>query len=481
MKILAVVIGNNDYHMPDKLTNAVADAQAMADVFVRLGYDTKTIYNFQRGDVPGIMEMLEKELPNFDASILYYAGHGFQLDGENFLPAIDCQISYANKYQLRQESILLSELLDLYRPYGNKTNIIILDACRIRPANRGGVDSFAPIEAPQGTLIAFSTSPNSVAKDGGANGHSLYTAALLSYIGRERLSVEELFKKVRRTVVQWSGNTQIPWEHTSLIGDFSFNIGQMVVSPQIPYREDVVKDADYKGEGVFGDLVGELRSCDFYRQNPAIDSIWRMNPSDLDKNQQFIFGRNLLQASAAAFSAQNFMSSLANNLRRYNTQDGNNHILNGILFEIYFNSHGEFRGGDLKRHFFEEVIALKRYPAFAQSFSFIRTVLNPYRESLIYFIPEDDAKIDVDISLTEENVKNALHDLTYSVISLITVNGKDITELVKKHYLYRGISIQEAIAIATNAPIDAVTLHPNIPLLKNITFVKGDEDDAFYL
>ena len=127
------------------------------------------------------------------------------------------------------------------------------------------------------------------------------------------------------------------------------------------------------------------------------------------------------------------------------------------------------------------MIALKRYPAFAQSFSFIRTVLNPYRESLIYFIPEDDAKIDVDISLTEENVKNALHDLTYSVISLITVNGKDITELVKKHYLYRGISIQEAIAIATNAPIDAVTLHPNIPLLKNITFVKGDEDDAFYL
>ena len=125
MKILAIVIGNNNYPDPDKLTGAIADAQAMHDVFVRLGYHTIPFYDCRQADIPLVLETLEKELPNFDASIFYYAGHGFQVDGENFLPSIDCQISYANKYQLRQESIVLSELLDIYRPYDKKTNIII--------------------------------------------------------------------------------------------------------------------------------------------------------------------------------------------------------------------------------------------------------------------------------------------------------------------------------------------------------------------
>ena len=480
MRVFALVIGNNDYPNPDKLKNAVADAQAMAGVFKRLGYDTAEIYNFKRADVPGIMSMLEAELAKYDASILFYAGHGFQVDGENFLPAVDCQISYATKYDLRRESIVLTELLELYRPNSKKSNIIILDACRVRPSYRGGNDSFAPIDAPQGTLIAFSTSPNCAAKDGGADGHSLYTSALLSYIGRERLSVESFFKMVRRTVVQWSKNTQVPWEHTSLIGDFSFNTGQMVVSPQLPYSENVVKDAEYAPGGEFGELINELKSYDFYRQNPAIDAIWRMKPSDLDKNQQFIFGRNLLQASAAAFGAQQIMSSLSNKMKRYMTEEGENHVLNGILFEIYFDSHGEFRGYSIKRYFFEEVLALRKYPDFSKSFDFIRAVLNPYKDALIYCIPEGDSKLDVDITLAEETVMTAIiGEQKYSVISMVAVNGKDITQKVKNLFMYTGRSIQEAIAIATNAPEDVIILHTNIPIQHTIQFSPKVEDSPF--
>ena len=480
MRVFALVIGNNDYPDPDKLMNAIADAQAMASVFKRLGYDTNEIYNFKQTDVSKTMSMLETELPKYDASILYYAGHGFQVEGENFLPAVDCQISYATKYDLRRESIVLSELLELYRPNSKKTNIVILDACRVRPSYRGGNDSFAPIDAPQGTLIAFSTSPNSSAKDGGADGHSLYTSALLSYIGRERLSVENLFKMVRRTVVQWPKNTQIPWEHTSLIGDFSFNTGQMVVSPQLPYSENVVKDAEYAPGGEFGELIDELKSYDFYRQNPAIDAIWRMKPSDLDKNQQFIFGRNLLQASAAAFGAQEIMSSLSHKMRKYLTEDGENHVLNGILFEIYFDSHGEFRGDKIKRHFFEEVLALRKYPDFSKSFEFIRAVLNPYKDALIYSIPEDDSKLDIDITLEEKTVMTAIiGEQVYSVISMVAVEGVDITQKVKNLFMYADRSIQEAIAIATNAPEDVVILHTNIPILHTIQFAPKVEDSPF--
>lgn len=478
MNVLAIIIGNNNYPDPDKLTNAVADATAMYDVFQRLGYQTIPFYDFHQADIPVIMETIEKELSLYDASVFYYAGHGFQVEGENYLPSVDCQISYATKHQLRYESIVLSELLELYRPYSGKTNIIILDACRVRPANRGGVDSFAPIEAPQGTLIAFSTSPNSYAKDGGTDGHGLYTAALLSYIGRERMTVEQLFKKVRRTVAQWSNNTQIPWEHTSLIGDFVFNLGQMVVSPQIPYHESVVKDAHYNESNEIGSLIEEIRSCDYNRQNPAIDRLWAKNASDLSKNQQFIFGRNLLQASSASFSAQRFMNSLSSNLKKYQTEEQDNHVLNGILFEIYFDSHGEFRYDNIKRHYFEEVMALRNNPMFSKSFGFIRTVLNPYQENMVFAIlKEGDGKLDVDISVREEMVKNAFGEDLCSIITQITVNGIDITDSVQHRYKYSGISLREAIAIVTKAPIDAISMHINMPLQNRIEFDwKGNED-----
>lgn len=480
MKVLAIVIGNNDYPNPDKLTNAVADAEAINGVFVRLGYDTRPFYNFTKAEIPGIMKTIENGLPSHDASIFFYAGHGFQVDGENYLPATDCQISYANKYQLRQESILLSELLDLYRPRGNKTNIVILDACRVRPSNRGGADSFAPIEAPQGTLIAFSTSPNSTAKDGGPDGHGLYTAALLSYIGRERMSVEQLFKKVRRTVVQWSGNTQIPWEHTSLIGDFSFNTGQMVVSPQLPYNEKVVKDAEYNEANEIGTLIGEIRSCDYNRQNPAIDKLWSKSPSSLDKNQQFLFGRNLLQSSSASFSAQRLMNAMNSTLKRYTSVDGDNHLLNGMLFEIYFDSHGEFRGVNLKRYYFEEIMALRKRPEFSKSFNFIRTALAPYRDSLLYLIPEDDSTVDVDVTAKNETAKNVIGvEETVTVISNISVNGRDYTEAVREEFYWYGVNLRDVIAKLTGAPANAITIHSNIPLNSKIVFQESKEESLF--
>lgn len=480
MKILAIVIGNNNYPDPDKLTGAIADAQAMHDVFVRLGYHTIPFYDCRQADIPLVLETLEKELPNFDASIFYYAGHGFQVDGENFLPSIDCQISYANKYQLRQESIVLSELLDIYRPYDKKTNIIILDACRVRPALRGCADSFAPIQAPQGTLIAFSTSPNSTAKESRAGGHGLYTEALLTYIGRERLAVEELFKKVRRTVVQWSSNTQIPWEHTSLIGDFYFNTGQMVVSLQIPYHESVVKDAMYNEPGEFGRQIAEIKSCDFYRQNPAIDVLCAKRAVELDKNQQFILGRNLLQSSSASFSAQRFMNSIAVNLRKYHTADGDNHVLNGMLFEIYFDSHGEFRGENLKRHFFDEIMALRNHPEFAKSFNFIRTVLAPYRDALVFFMPDDNSKVDIDITASSQKTTNTIgEEETWSIISSISVNGADITEAVRRKYVWYGVNFIDVLAEITKAPLNAIDIHSNVPLEHRITFEKEEGDTPF--
>jgi uncharacterized caspase-like protein len=190
MKTLAVVVGINEYYADAKLANAVNDAAEIAAVFARLGYDVIHKANCSIMEFMDVLSDFASKISSYDASIFYFAGHGFQCEGENFLASKDCQIANPNKYHCSKTCITLTELLDILRIHPNKVNIVIVDACR-RSFDRGASSAFTPIQAPKGTLIAFSTSPNDGARDGGLPGHSIYTGTLLNYIGRERLSVEE--------------------------------------------------------------------------------------------------------------------------------------------------------------------------------------------------------------------------------------------------------------------------------------------------
>lgn len=251
MKTIAFVIGNNDYFEGAQLKCAVNDASEIAKIFRRLGYDVRKKLNIKSKDCSRILTDFEDQIKDYDASIFYFAGHGFELEGENYLIPIDYQIPPVNKHDANRFCLRLTEVLGILKTHSGKVNIVIIDACR-KSFDRGVSNSFAQVQAPKGTLIAFSTSPNEGAKDGnGLDGHSVYTSALLQYIGRETLSVESLFKKVRKTVYNLTNGTQTPWEHTSLIGDFVFNTGQLVYSVEIPYDEVVVKDSLFDGGDVF--------------------------------------------------------------------------------------------------------------------------------------------------------------------------------------------------------------------------------------
>lgn len=357
MKTLTLVIGNNEYYDGAKLTNAISDATGMAQIFERLGYDIIYKVNCVAKDYTELLDEFEKRIGDYDASIIYFAGHGFEVDGENYLAAVDCQITSGNKYHYGQTCIRLGEILTILRKNSQKVNIVIIDACR-KSFDRSSAIGFSPIQAPKGTLLAFSTSPNEGASDYGFEGHSVFTGSILRYIGRERLSVEELFKKVRKTVYSLTEGKQTTWEHTSLIGDFYFNTGQLVYSVSIPYDENVVKDANYNNNvDDFGKLILKIKSYNWDIQNPAINKILSIPSKNFDKNQQFILGRNLLQASGAAFSAEAYMKEIHSNISKY-THEGENHVLNGILFEIYFNSHADFRKDKTKKHHFDKIIAL---------------------------------------------------------------------------------------------------------------------------
>lgn len=480
MKTLAVVIGNNNYYGSDKLDNAVNDARAIADVFSRLGYEVLFKEDCSVNDCVSLLTEFDTKLQDFDSSIFFFAGHGFQLDGENYLASIECQVANPNKYHCSKTCITLTEVLGIFKKNTNKTHIVIIDACR-KSFERGSFNSFTPIQAPKGTLIAFSTSPNEGAKDNGFDGHSIYTGALLNYIGREWISVEELFKKVRKTVYNLTEGKQTTWEHTSLIGDFYFNTGQLVYSLSIPYDEFVIKDKDFKDAGdLFSSIILDLKSSNWHRQNPAIEKFLKIQPNELNKNQQFLIGRNLLQANGYANNASSFFANLNQNLKRY-SRDGENHILNGILFEMYFDSNGDFRRDKFKNHNFEQTFQLRLAPAFKKSFELLQYILAPYNDILFYIPSDKQSIIDIDIIANEVTTKDFLGiEEVFQVISKINIATKDITKSISKYGIHgqNRLALEKALSNFLFAPSELIKIHSNIELSK-IAFRKFEDEDEF--
>jgi hypothetical protein len=226
-KRFALVIGNSDYAI-GVLSNPVNDAYAMAMALEKLGFDVSLRLEVKTKDEMkrAIREFGEK-LRQGGVGLFYFAGHGLQVDGFNFLIPIQAQIS--SQAEVEYESVDVGFVLAQMEAAQNQMNIVILDACRNNPyarsfrsANRG----LASINAPTGSLIAYSTAPGATASDGiGKNG--LYTGELLKQIQIEGLKIEEVFKNVRANVLAKSGGKQVPWESSSLIGDFYFAYGDV--------------------------------------------------------------------------------------------------------------------------------------------------------------------------------------------------------------------------------------------------------------
>jgi hypothetical protein len=478
MKTIALIIGNNEYHESAKLDNAVNDATSINKEFKRLGFETIFKCDCKSKDYPSLLSEFEKKIPEFDASIFYYAGHGFELDGINYLSSIDCQIPPADKYSARMNSIMLNEVLDIHKKSSNKINIAIIDACR-KSFSRSNSSSLSPLIAPKGSFIAFSTSPDEGANDKGYKENSIYTGSLLSYLGRERLSIEELFKKVRKTVHSLSEGNQTTWEHTSLVSDYYFNTGQRVHSIEIPYNENVVKDVNYDvDKDKFSNLIKDVRILNYHKQNPAIDDLLEFKCDELDKNQQFILGRNLLQSSRSAFSSSNFFEILEKNILKYNKAN-ENHLLNGILYEIYFNSYGEYRRDKRKGFFIEKVLNLRKNSNYKNSFKFISDLLEETEDKLIYIPQEKDITIDIDVLASEKSTTNNFNEtISYQVISSIIYNGLDITEKISTYDIngLNELGLKDAVANFLTAPINLIHINSNLKLEK-ILFVNTTRID----
>lgn len=220
----ALVIGNSTY-VGVPLRNPMNDANAIARRLSALGFDVTLRLNVKKDDLKVVIREFGLELKKTGGvGLFYYAGHGIQLNGENYLVPVDAAIE--KTLDIEVEAVKLQRVLNEMEFANNQMNIVILDACRDNPYSRmrSGSAGLAPIYgAPVGTFIAYATSPGQAASDGDGE-HGLYTQELLNALDRsEGLKIEDLFKVVRAEVRKKSGNNQVPWENSSLIGNFIIN------------------------------------------------------------------------------------------------------------------------------------------------------------------------------------------------------------------------------------------------------------------
>jgi hypothetical protein len=219
---VALVIGNGAYG-DAPLRNAVNDARSMGARLGALGFHVITAEDAGRDAMQRSILEFAASLRDDSTGLFYYAGHGVQSRGRNFLLPVDAEI--ASERALKFEAVDVQAILEEMAFAGNRVNIVILDACRNNPFERrfrGGSRGLAAIDAARGTLIAYATSPGSVAADG-AGDNGLYTTELLAALSVPDLKDEEVFKRVRVAVTERSGGAQVPWESSSLTGDFVFN------------------------------------------------------------------------------------------------------------------------------------------------------------------------------------------------------------------------------------------------------------------
>jgi len=212
----ALIIGNDNYP-GNALRNARNDATAVTHALTSLGYSTTLQLDASREVMGEALSGFAKDLHPGDTVIFYYAGHGMQVDGENFLIPVD--FHSASPGDARAQAYSLSEILNTFIAHGATTNVVILDACRDNPfaALRGIRGGWASMATSVGTFLAFATAPGSTAADMPSQAHGLFTKALLANLSSS-LDIEQMFEKVREQVIQESNGLQIPWIASSLVG-----------------------------------------------------------------------------------------------------------------------------------------------------------------------------------------------------------------------------------------------------------------------
>lgn len=338
-KCVALVVGISNYDHRPKLKNAVNDAKAIAEAFEKLKYEVHLLLDATKSKFDDELSQIMQNGFDYDVVVIYFAGHGM------YCNLADC-IIFKDAIKTNDTAALLKswKIEGLYQDIRGGTNgliIAIIDACRVDviiddTEARGSIDpKFAShIKLPFQTFIAFATSPHTTAKDG-LKDHSPYTQALLEEIPVLNQPIETTFKNVRRKLYKGIGD-QLPWEHSCLTDEVSFNFGQCDPHYGSIYSSDVFYNPKGLNEiSTVKDIKTFLDDGNFSGLVTFVDSNVRAILSE-SYDVQFIIGRILTTAFGVEMSLSDSILSKQSIDRFFNGEI--NHLFNGILYEQYFDS-----------------------------------------------------------------------------------------------------------------------------------------------
>jgi hypothetical protein len=247
-KRVALVVGNSNYTSTTPLRTPVNDATDVASALDRLGFDVIRGIDLDYVGMRERVRTFSERLIGADVGLFYYGGHGIQVSGKNYLVPIDAKLNATSDLDfIAMDLDVVLRNMERETP----TNIVFLDACRDNPlvanlAKSMGTRSstitrgLARVESGVGTLIAFATQPGNVALDGTGR-NSPFAAALLKTIERPGIPIGDVMISVRREVLRETGNRQVPWDHSSLTGQFYFTAPTPVV-PSAPAAKAPAQD-----------------------------------------------------------------------------------------------------------------------------------------------------------------------------------------------------------------------------------------------
>lgn len=229
-KRVALVIGNAAYEHVPALLNPRIDAQAISARLEELGFDVVTGFDLKQQDFARIFGEFKRKLEHAGVALFFYAGHGLQVNGRNYMAAVDARLD--DEVSLSFEAVEIGTILGLMERR-RRTSLVFLDACRDNPLTRNlgrsmGTRSsaigqgLARVESGAGTLIAFATQPGNVALDGD-HSHSPFSQGLIKHMATPGLDIALMMRRVRQDVIDATGGRQIPWHHSSLTASFSFS------------------------------------------------------------------------------------------------------------------------------------------------------------------------------------------------------------------------------------------------------------------
>lgn len=227
-KKIALIIGNQSYRFTTALKNPKNDARSMAQVLRACGFEVIEVIDGSAAEMKAAIREYGAKIIGIDVALFYYSGHGMQVDETNFIIPVDFKLQ--SKSDVREDCPSVTSVLDRMGRAGTKLNIVILDACRNNPFDRGSFgendpdEGLATIIAPNNTIISYATQPGAVASDGVAGTNGLYTGSLIKYILQPNTQIENVFKLTITEVKEKSANKQRPWVNSDFGDLFYFKV-----------------------------------------------------------------------------------------------------------------------------------------------------------------------------------------------------------------------------------------------------------------